>query len=43
MRKKQNEKYSTITWEELKKARQDSLDTSTGEISILQAEADELR
>ena len=31
------------SWEELKKARQDSLDTSTGEISILQAEADELR
>lgn len=31
------------SWEELKKARQDSLDTSTGEISVLQAEADELR
>lgn len=31
------------SWEELKKARQDSLDTSTGQISILQAEADELR
>lgn len=31
------------SWEDLKKARQDALDTSTGEISILQAEADELR
>ena len=31
------------SWEDLKKARQDAVDSSTTEISILQAEADELR
>lgn len=40
---KQKVESQKKSWEELKKARQDSLETSTTNISILQAEADELQ
>lgn len=40
---KQKVESQKKSWEELKKAREDSLETSTTNISILQAEADELQ